>query len=186
MSDANSGAASSKSYLTHSGPAADLKYPLVVDYCGECGLPVELCEFSPDPQRCRQWLEQHLPQRLERLTTGDADRAEGGEPEKRSQKRGGKGMPRAPKSEPPPAPPVEISRKERAARKFVTTVSGLQANGVDLKAAAKLFGSRFACGCTARPDADEILIQGDVADDLPAIISSKYPQIPTDHIHVPE
>lgn len=163
-----------------------MKYPIVVDYCGECGLPVELCEYSPDPQRCRQWLEQHLPQRLERLATSETDRAEGGEPEKRSQKRGGKGMPRAPKTESAPAPPVEISRKERAARKFVTTVSGLQGNGVDLKAAAKQFGAKFACGCTAKTDADEILIQGDVADDLPDIITSKWPQIPRDHIHVPE
>lgn len=55
---------------------------------------------------------------------------------------------------------------ERNKRKFVTSVYGLDAFGVDNKKAAKLFANKFATGASLSKNAqgdDEILIQGDVS-----------------------
>lgn len=46
---------------------------------------------------------------------------------------------------------------------------------IDLKVAAKFFGSKFACGSSVTGD-DEIVIQGDVKDDLFDVIPEKWPQ----------
>lgn len=42
--------------------------------------------------------------------------------------------------------------------------------------AAKFFGSKFACGSSVTGD-DEIVIQGDVKDDLFDVIPEKWPQV---------
>lgn len=52
---------------------------------------------------------------------------------------------------------------------------------IDLKVAAKFFGTKFACGSSVTGD-DEIVIQGDVKDDLFDIIPEKWPEIDEDSI----
>lgn len=52
---------------------------------------------------------------------------------------------------------------------------------IDLKVAAKFFGSKFACGSSVTGD-DEIVIQGDVKDDLFDVIPDKWPEIDPDFI----
>lgn len=52
---------------------------------------------------------------------------------------------------------------------------------IDLKVAAKFFGTRFACGSSVTGD-DEIVIQGDVKDDLFDYIPEKWPEIDEDSI----
>lgn len=47
---------------------------------------------------------------------------------------------------------------------------------IDLKQASKLFAQKFACGSSVT-GADEIVIQGDVKDDLFDLIPSKWPQV---------
>lgn len=47
---------------------------------------------------------------------------------------------------------------------------------IDLKVAAKFFGTRFACGSSVTGD-DEIVIQGDVKDDLFDVIPEKWPEV---------
>lgn len=47
---------------------------------------------------------------------------------------------------------------------------------IDLKIAAKFFGSKFACGSSVTGE-DEIVIQGDVKDDLFEVIPEKWPQV---------
>lgn len=47
---------------------------------------------------------------------------------------------------------------------------------IDLKVAAKFFGTKFACGSSVTGD-DEIVIQGDVKDDLCDIIPEKWPEV---------
>lgn len=49
------------------GPQPDVKYPIKVVYCGECGLPVEYCDFYPDYDKCRAWLERNFPDEFEKL-----------------------------------------------------------------------------------------------------------------------
>ncbi|VDO19298.1 unnamed protein product [Heligmosomoides polygyrus] len=52
---------------------------------------------------------------------------------------------------------------------------------IDLKQASKLFAQKFACGSSVT-GADEIVIQGDVKDDLFDLIPSKWPQVQEDMI----
>lgn len=57
----------------------------------------------------------------------------------------------------------------------------LSSTDIDLKVAAKFFGTKFACGSSVTGD-DEIVIQGDVKDDLFDIIPEKWPSIDEDLI----
>ena len=52
---------------------------------------------------------------------------------------------------------------------------------IDLKMAAKFFGTKFACGASVTGD-DEIVIQGDVKDDLFDLLPEKWSQIDEDSI----
>ena len=64
---------------------------------------------------------------------------------------------------------VTIKRIERNKRKYVTTVSGMETFGFELKKVAKDFGKKFATGSsvTKTPSGgEEITVQGDVSDDI--------------------
>jgi density-regulated protein, putative len=74
-----------------------------------------------------------------------------------------------------------LYRVNRGKKKFVTIVSGLGTFEIDLKEAAKFFASKFACGSSVTGE-DEIVIQGDVKDDLFDIITEKWPDIEEDMI----
>jgi density-regulated protein len=50
-----------------------------------------------------------------------------------------------------------------------------------LKDAAKFFASKFACGSSVT-GSDEIVIQGDVKDELFDLITEKWPEIDEDTI----
>ena len=52
---------------------------------------------------------------------------------------------------------------------------------VDLKAAAKFFAQKFACGSSVTGD-DEVVIQGDVKDDLFDLIPQKFKQVCDVHV----
>ena len=59
---------------------------------------------------------------------------------------------------------------------------------IDLKVASKFFGGRFACGSSVTGD-DEIVIQGDVKDELFDLLTEKWPQVhavttTSSHVHV--
>ena len=47
---------------------------------------------------------------------------------------------------------------------------------IDVKAASKFLGSRFACGASVTGD-DEIVIQGDFVDDLFDVLPDKWSQV---------
>jgi len=102
----------------------------------------------------------------------------GGEEEKKGrQKRGGKGLVHAKKPGGKAGPKkICLSRAPRGKRKSVTVVTGLGTFGIDLKAAAKFFSSRFACSSSVTGD-DEIVIQGDVKDDLFDVLPEKWPEV---------
>ncbi|EOD07911.1 hypothetical protein EMIHUDRAFT_438426 [Emiliania huxleyi CCMP1516] len=73
---------------------------------------------------------------------------------------------------------VVIEVNTRNKRKHITVVKGLEGFEVDLAAAAKAFGKKFACGSALQRgkggQQDQIEIQGDAADALPAFIASKH------------
>lgn len=104
-----------------------------------------------------------------------------GEDDKKRQKRGGKGMMKAKKSKDDTPKKICVSRAPRGKKKSVTVVTGLSTFDIDLKVAAKFFGTKFACGSSVTGD-DEIVIQGDVKDELFDIIPEKWPEIDEDSI----
>ncbi|KAI8507223.1 hypothetical protein Bbelb_146030 [Branchiostoma belcheri] len=119
-------------------PKKNVSYPLRILYCGECTLPVEYCEYMPNNDKCKAWLEKNLPSEFGKLylsekppeggDTGDTDK-------KGRQKRGGRGN-------------IKIKKK------------------------AEPQGT----------DEDEIVIQGDVTDDIFDVIPEKWPEIDEDNI----
>ncbi|XP_076064730.1 density-regulated protein [Oratosquilla oratoria] len=162
-------------------PVPGMDYPQSVAYCGNCSMPIEYCEYYPAYDKCKQWLEKNLPEEFEKLSAGGAGGGGGedGEDEKKRQKRGGKGM-------------VKAKRKEEGPRKVVvfvaprgkkrnTVITGLKTFEIDLKVAAKFFGQKFACGSSVTGE-DEIVIQGDMKDDLIDLIPEKWPEISDDLI----
>jgi density-regulated protein len=84
---------------------------------------------------------------------------------------------------------VYIKRIERNNRKHVTAVSGLEAFGLDLKKVAKEFGKKFATGSSVTKTAsgtDEIVVQGDVSDEIEEFLLENYKEIPEDNIELIE
>jgi len=80
---------------------------------------------------------------------------------------------------------VLIKRVERNKRKYVTAVSGLEAFGLDLKKVAKDFGKRFATGASVTKvpgGGEEIVVQGDLSDDIYDWVTETYQDIPEENI----
>lgn len=118
------------------------------------------------------------------------------DPKKSRQKRGGKALAK-PKKKEVGERLVKLARASRGKKKYVTgsyksngashlnvdftVVMGLTTFDIDLKDAAKFFASRFACGSSVT-GVDEIVIQGDVKDDLFDVITEKWPDIDEDFI----
>ncbi|WAR03757.1 DENR-like protein [Mya arenaria] len=152
-------AAVDRQFLEYTGPVAGVKYPVKVKYCGECSMPIEYCEFYPNYEKCKKWLEMHLPDQFEKLMVLRGEGESGGDVDdgekKKRQTRGGKGTVKARKK----AEPLEI----------------------DLKEASKFFANKFACGSTIQGE-DEIVIQGDVKFDLFDILPEKWKIINEDDI----
>uniref|UniRef100_A0A1Q3F9X7 Density-regulated protein n=1 Tax=Culex tarsalis TaxID=7177 RepID=A0A1Q3F9X7_CULTA len=186
------------------GPKEGVAYPLSVQYCGHCSMPLEYCEYYPEYEKCKQWLERNLPSEFERIKLGTAeggssgggataggtgsgdkaggdDGAGGGDEDKKRQKRGGKGMLKSKKPKDDVPKKICLSRSARGKKKSVTVVTGLGTFDIDLKVAAKFFGTKFACGSSVTGD-DEIVIQGDVKDELFDVIPDKWPEIDEDLI----
>lgn len=84
---------------------------------------------------------------------------------------------------------VIIKRVERNKRKFVTAVSGLEAFGLDNKKVAKDFGKKFATGSSVTKipsGGEEIVVQGDVSDEIEEFLLENYKVIPEDNIELVE
>ena len=80
---------------------------------------------------------------------------------------------------------VYIKRIERNKRKYVTAISGLELHGLDLKKVSKDLGKKFASGCSVTKTAsatDEIILQGDLSDDVFDFILQKFPEVPEANI----
>lgn len=162
------------------GPLPGVEYPLKVLYCGVCSLPTEYCENWGTVDKCRAWLESNLPEEFARLNAGGEAGAEAGGDDKPKgrQKRGGKGLVKNKKKG---VQRIELFRSNRGKKKFITVVRGLGTFEIDVKDAAKAFASKFACGSSMTAP-DEIVIQGDVKDDLYDLILDKWPEVDEDCI----
>uniref|UniRef100_H2Z841 Density-regulated protein n=1 Tax=Ciona savignyi TaxID=51511 RepID=H2Z841_CIOSA len=158
-----------------------VSYPLKVIYCPECSLPLEFCEFMPETVqvKCREWRENNLDileQEGLEISSLTLDEPSG---DKKRQKRGGRGNLKAKQKKEPEV--IKIAKIPRGKRKFMTRVQGLATFDVNMKKASKLFAQKFSCGSTVSAP-DEILIQGDVTDDLIDIILETWNEIDENHI----
>jgi density-regulated protein DRP1 len=142
-------------------------------YPTECSLPLEYCEYGPDPERCREWLERTLPDLLNQMqaSSNSSDDKSG---ERKRQTRGGKGMPKGKKKF--EAQKIVLNKQQRKGNKFVTIVQGLASNEVDIELARKFFAQKFSCGCSKSGD-DELTIQGDVVSELIDLLPEKWNQV---------
>merc|ERR1712038_1378553 len=122
-------------------------------------MPFEYCEYYPDYEGCKKWLEENMPEKFSQMSVG-SEAGETDEDAKKRQKRGGKGMMKAKKKEEKVEKRILLSIAPRGKKKAVTVVQGLKTFGIDLKVAQKFFSSRFACSSSVQGD-DEVIIQGD-------------------------
>jgi len=151
---------------------------LVMLYCGVCTFPPEYCEFGSHVTRCKTWLAETHPDVYPKYYSEDALTSKVGtlsleaqsKLEKDTAKKEAKAEAKADaEAKKKQAAKVTIKRIERTKRKHVTSIHGLEAFGVDLKKAAKLFAQRFATGSSVTKNAqglDEIVVQGDVSDEV--------------------
>ncbi|KAF7627207.1 Glyco_trans_2-like domain-containing protein [Meloidogyne graminicola] len=157
-----------------------LSYPLNVQYCGVCTMPIEYCEFSGMQDKCKDWLIKNLPDlATEQLQINEGESGEQ-QAEKRHQKRGGKGSistlissKQTKKGAKETKQKITLKTETRSKNKSVTVVKGLLTCNIDLKVASKLFSNRFACGCSIAGN-DELIIQGDFKDELLDLIPEKW------------
>ncbi|KAL7913327.1 translation initiation factor SUI1 [Trichoderma velutinum] len=167
-----------------------------VIYCGVCTLPPEYCEYGGTVKKCQEWLEKNQPAMYERIWSAEALEAAASslsiDAQKRAAKDAQKKAAKAEAAEQKQATKlatsvVTIKRIERNKKKFVTAVIGLEAFGLDLKKVAKDFGKKFATGSsvTKLPSGgEEIVVQGDVSDELEEFILEKYKDVPEDNIEL--
>lgn len=67
---------------------------------------------------------------------------------------------------------------------FISLVlSAVHLADIDLKTASKFFATKFSCGSSVTGD-DEIVIQGDVKDELFDIIPEKWPDVSSFHLQL--
>jgi len=165
-----------------------------VIYCGVCSLPPEYCEFGGTVKKCEEWLKKNHPDMHARLYSDEAIEAGMSSlsvdakkrAEKDAQKKAAKAATlEAREHERKMSSKVFIKRVERNKRKYVTAVSGLEAHGLELKKVAKDFGKKFATGSsvTKTPSGgEEIVVQGDVSDEIYDWITDNYKDIPEDNV----
>ncbi|KAI0307010.1 translation initiation factor SUI1 [Multifurca ochricompacta] len=152
--------------------------PVQMFYCSVCTFPPEYCEFGNSLSKCKEWLQTQRPDLYEKFYSEEALKAKLGTISQEAQskleedtaKKEAKAEAKADAARKKKlASQVVIKRIERNKRKFVTSIRGLEAFGVDLKKAAKLFAQRFATGGSVTKNAagiDEIVVQGDVSQEI--------------------
>ncbi len=133
-------------------------FPLTVVYCGACGMPPDLCSYGAAYEACKPWLRAHAPHLLEAAgaapaaaggaSAGDAlaaplgalalDAAGGGAPAPAAPAPPAEDAAPKKKAKAPAAPRVFVEVNERARKKLITTISGLEAYCPKLKDAASV------------------------------------------------
>lgn len=68
-----------------------ITYPLKVQYCGECSMPLEYCSFSGHYDKCKAWREKNVDQLASEGIKIVEDEDDAND-EKKRRKRGGKGQ----------------------------------------------------------------------------------------------
>lgn len=161
---------------------AEVKEPKEVIYCEICSFPPEYCEFGGAYKRCLVWLEQKHPDLYNRLHGDSSNPVSSSlsvekqeELERKIQKQQAKEEAKAERElQKKLSSKITISRIARSKRKHVIAIQGLEVFDIDMKKLSKTFSSRFATGASVTKSADgkdELVIQGDVGDEVEQYIS---------------
>lgn len=182
-------------------PAPEPVPPVQVIYCAVCSFPPEYCEFGSSLTRCKEWLSENHPDLYQRYYSEDAlawkkgtlsSEAQAKLEEDTAKKEAKAELKADAAMKKKKASKVTIKRIERNKRKHITAIHGLEAFDVDLKKAAKQLASKFATGASVTKNAqgqEEIVVQGDVSDDILEMIEGQVGQlkgIPPDNVEVME
>jgi len=182
-------------------PPPEPTAPLNVLYCVVCTFPPEYCEFGASLTRCKEWLKETHPDLFDKYYSDEALQAKVAtlslaaqtKLEKDSAKKEAKAEAKADAAlKKKMASMITIKRIERNKRKFVTSIHGLEAFGIDLKKAAKQLASKFATGAsvTKNPQGqEEVVVQGDVSDEVLEMIEEEVgilKGIPADNVQLVE
>ncbi|CAK90657.1 unnamed protein product (macronuclear) [Paramecium tetraurelia] len=168
------------------------KHPKLVIYCRICTYPVEFCSFSKTPRECKQWLKitfkelyailypEDLKIDLEKEATLQliqqhmAQKIPLVQPPLKKRRKNGK----VPESE-----MIYIKVKERNKNKFITTLSGLEKHGLDLKETSKKISKKFGCGSSIN-EKGALELQGDLSVELEEWLPKEYPTIKEEMIAI--
>ncbi|PMB73201.1 Translation machinery-associated protein 22 [Beauveria bassiana] len=172
----------------------------IVTYCGDLNRSIQkmnpYCEYGGTVKKCQDWLQSNQKEMYSRIWSAEALEAATAslsvEAQKRAAKDAQKKTAKAEAAEAKQADKlaksvITIKRIERNKRKFVTAIIGLETFGLDLKKCAKDFGKKFATGSSVTKvpsGGEEIVVQGDVSDELEEFILEKYKEIPEDNIEL--
>ncbi|KAF9562439.1 density-regulated protein DRP1 [Agrocybe pediades] len=175
--------------------------PVTVMYCAVCSFPLEYCEFGSSLTRCKEWLKEENEELYNKYYSEEALQAKIGtlsleaqtKLEKDTAKKEAKAEAKADAAlKKKLASTVTIKRIERTKRKHVTAIHGLEAFSIDLKKAAKQLAGRFATGASVTKNAqglDEIVVQGDVSDEVLEILEKGegvLKGVPIDNVQIVE
>ncbi|KAG6373899.1 eukaryotic translation initiation factor 1-like protein [Boletus reticuloceps] len=193
--------------------------PVQVLYCEICTFPPEYCEFGSSFTRCKEWLHAAHPQLFEKYYSEEALQSKLGTLsleaqamlEKDTAKKEAKAEAKADAAlKKKMASQVVIKRIERNKRKFVTAIHGIEVFGgslggqftsdslsdkrvdIELKKAAKFLAQKFATGASVTKNAqgqDEIVVQGDVAEEVLELIENNtgiFKGIPAGNVEIVE
>ncbi|KAF9534649.1 translation initiation factor SUI1 [Crepidotus variabilis] len=156
--------------------------PMKVFYCQVCTFPLEYCEFGSSLTKCKEWLKDEDEDLYNKYYSEEALAAKIGTLsvaaqsalEQSTSKAEAKASAKATLAlQKKLASHIIIKRIERTKRKHVTSISGLEAFDIDLKKAAKQLAGKFATGASVSKNAaglEEVVVQGDVADDVRSMI----------------
>ncbi|KAF8914371.1 translation initiation factor SUI1 [Gymnopilus junonius] len=175
--------------------------PVRVIYCDVCSFPLEYCEFGSSFTRCKESLKESNEELYNKYYSDEALQSKIGtlslEAQKKLEKDAAKKEAKAEAKADAAlkkklASQVTIKRIERTKRKHVTAIHGLEAFSIDLKKAAKQLAGRFATGASVTKNAqglDEIVVQGDVSDEILEILEKGegvLKGVPIDNVQVVE
>ncbi|RPA91954.1 density-regulated protein DRP1 [Choiromyces venosus 120613-1] len=167
-----------------------------------CTLPPEYCEFGTTSKKCREWLEinheelvpiiynteaiQSAMQNLSTTAQEKAQKAEAAMAKKALKDEAKQERELAKKL----SSSVILKRVERTKRKHVIVIVGLDAFGLDLKKIAKEMGKKFACGASVTKGVggggDEIIVQGDLGEEIREWIEERFEEVPSGNVEVVE
>eukprot|EP00736_Rhodelphis_marinus_P006495 Rmarinus@m.23861 len=158
------------------GPAR----PIEVQYCQNCGLPLEYCEYGPDPEKCQQ-----VADGIATLTVSEKPKEEEAAPEvdAEAEKEAKKEKKKKKKKE--EAPAITVCSEQRKGRKVVTVIRGLELFNIKGKDATKKFSNKFSCGTSASKDhlGPHLVVQGDFVDQMAEFISEAF-KVPPEAVQV--